>query len=246
MNMDYWKQMCEERAGNPNNPVYAETYKCPICKDLGQVIADYEEDGTPLWTHCVCVNKNLSLRRLEASGMANLARRYTFDNFKVSLPHQQYMFDTANKYMRESPLPWLYIGGQPGTGKTHICTAIVTDLINRGYRAEYLIWRNVAAELNAMMNTPEYGVKMRKYQTVPLLYIDDFLKGSASQGDINKAFEIINSRYCNSLPTIISSERPLKEVISLDEALGSRIAERAKGYNITIAHGLRKNIRLRG
>ena len=78
---------------------------------------------------------------------------------------------------------------------------------------------------------------------MPVLYIDDFLKGGASDADIRLAFEILNARYNDSkLKTIISSEMDLTAILNRDEALGGRIYERAK-KNVLRAPG--KNWRLR-
>lgn len=63
MDLEYWKKMCIKRATDPNTPKSEETYQCPFCQDLGQVIAAYAEDGTPLWTHCECVKRKLEQKR---------------------------------------------------------------------------------------------------------------------------------------------------------------------------------------
>ena len=79
----------------------------------------------------------------------------------------------------------------------------------------------------------EYQSRIRPFKTVPVLYIDDFLKGGHTEADLRLAFEILNARYNDSsLRTIISSEMSLFDVLGLDEATGGRIYERAKGYVI--------------
>ena len=95
------------------------------------------------------------------------------------------------------------------------------------------------------MDQEEYNKRMWKLKTVSVLYIDDFLKcrGAPSDSDINIAFELLNARYNNTkLTTIISTERSISEILGLDEALGSRIVERSKGYCIKAAS---ENWRLR-
>ena len=64
------------------------------------------------------------------------------------------------------------------------------------------------------------------YKTAQILYIDDLYKvGKAADGtsnptgaDVSLAFEIINHRYINHLPTIISTEKPPQELVEIDEA----------------------------
>ena len=57
-------------------------------------------------------------------------------------------------------------------------------------------------------------------------------------------FDIINYRYLNNKACIFSSEKPLLEVLNIDEAIGSRIFEMAKNYNIEIERNISKNYRL--
>ena len=79
--------------------------------------------------------------------------------------------------------------------------------------------------------------------------IDDFLKVQRGQqptpADINLAFEIINHRDVKNLRTIISTEKTIDDIISLDEALGGRINRRSRGYQMNIAYDKNKNFRLR-
>ena len=78
---------------------------------------------------------------------------------------------------------------------------------------------------------------MSELKSVPVLYIDDLFKGAETptQGDLNIAFELLNHRYNNdSLYTIISTEKLLDDLIRIDEAIGSRIAERSKGHRIQL------------
>ena len=43
--------------------------------------------------------------------------------------------------------------------------------------------------------------------------------------DVNVMYEIINYRYMNNLPLIISTEKDLEGLLLFDEATGSRIIE---------------------
>jgi len=80
-------------------------------------------------------------------------------------------------------------------------------------------------------------------------FIDDFFKTekdkSPSTAEINIAFELLNYRYNaqNSL-TLISSEKGLKEITKIDEAVGSRITQSSKGFSLFIPFGEGKNYRL--
>ena len=64
--------------------------------------------------------------------------------------------------------------------------------------------------------------------------------------DINIAFEILNARYNNpNLITILSSEKLLREIMGIDEAIGSRIFQRAGTYVLELNRNQKMNMRLR-
>ncbi|MBQ7347772.1 MAG: hypothetical protein IJW55_07430 [Clostridia bacterium] len=90
---------------------------------------------------------------------------------------------------------------------------------------------------------------MNELKSVKVLYIDDFLKVQRGQqptpADINLAFEIINHRDVKNLRTIISTERTIDDIISLDDAVGGRIYELAKGFGMSLAYDKSKNFGLR-
>lgn len=83
------------------------------------------------------------------------------------------------------------------------------------------------------------------------MYIDDLFKvGRAADGtsnptgaDVSLAFEIINYRYVNHLPTIVSTEKSPQELVGIDEATGSRIIELAGGNVYSIGRDQRRNYR---
>ena len=82
-----------------------------------------------------------------------------------------------------------------------------------------------------------------------MLYIDDFLKCGKNEvptkADTDVALEILMARYNQpDKLTVISTERSISELLELDEALGSRIYERSKGFCLRNT-GTDKNWRLR-
>ena len=66
---------------------------------------------------------------------------------------------------------------------------------------------------------------------------------SVSNADVNTTFKIINHRYNEQLPTIVSSELSINEISAIDEALGSRIAEMTRTHKMYISKDKNKNQR---
>ncbi|MEG0578195.1 MAG: DNA replication protein, partial [Bacilli bacterium] len=66
-----------------------------------------------------------------------------------------------------------------------------------------------------------------------------------TKSDINIIFEIVNYRYFNNLPMIVSTEKHFEELIEIDEAIGSRLIEMSKDYMVKIK-GKNLNYRIYG
>ena len=174
----------------------------------------------------------------------DMLENYTFEKYETPEEWQEIAKKKAINFVTNGSGKWFMISGTPGTGKTHICTAIAGELINAGKEVKYMLWRSEAPRLKAYINERDtYEKEMDFLRKVDVLYIDDFFKGTISEADINLAFELLNNRYnSRKLITIISSEKTVEQILDVDEALGSRIYERSKGYCLKMPS---KNWRLR-
>lgn len=224
-------------------------YDCPKCKNKGVIYKPSFSDFYGYWTtvavRCDCMPIREELIRREKSGLNKLLKRYTFKNYKANENWQKRIAKAACDYVR-NPERWFYIGGQPGSGKTHICTAIVNALLARGKAARYMIWQDEIIRLKqSITEADRYKQLLDGLKKAEILYIDDFFKvQNPTNADIDNTFKIINYRYNESLPTIISSELSISQIINIDEALGSRIAEMTdKNSAFYIPRDKKRNIR---
>lgn len=213
---------------------------CQICENSG--IISYQKDGFLYSRECDCMKKRRMLRAARKSGMEDMLNRYTFKSFETFDEKTKEIKRKAKEFTGQD-LGWFFIAGRPGSGKSHICTAICNELIQKGKAVRYMLWRDDAVKLKAMVNDEGYSDEIDKLKKVSVLYIDDFLKGNYTDADIKLAFEILNSRYNNSkLRTVISTEININRICEIDEAVGSRIYERSKGFCLTSP---KENYRLR-
>lgn len=214
-------------------------YDCPKCRNRGRFFV-VSENGCMAVRECECMAVRRSKRFLKKSGLADMVGRYTLETWRKVEPFQQVAEDVVMRYIARHD-GWLLVSGNPGTGKTHICTAACLELINSGIETRYMLWRDVSTRAKAAVNdATEYARIVDPLKTVRCLYIDDLFKCGKGQeptvGDVNLAFEILNYRYNDSrLYTIISTERSAEELLDIDEAVGSRIYERSKGYYLDFA-----------
>lgn len=214
---------------------------CPLCKGKGYIA--YMRDGHMVTKDCQCEIQRRSELAIRKSGLAGLLESNTFASYQTPEPWQASVKEAAEQYLEDPHSGWFFVSGTPGTGKTHICTAICGELLKLGKGVRYMLWRRDAPRLKAEVNDrAAYERDLGKFRDCQVLYIDDFFKGSVSDADINLAFELLNDRYNSKRMTILSSERSVEDILELDEAIGSRIYERSKGFYARLPA---KNWRLR-
>ena len=220
-------------------------YDCPVCLNRGYSFF-VDDLGHEMTRDCSCMKIRRARRRIARSGLADMLTRYTFETWQTPEPWQKAALELAQQYARDRE-GWFLAAGHSGTGKTHLCTAICGALLDVGVDVRYMLWRDVSVQAKAVANdAEEYARIVDPLKVVDLLYIDDLFKAGTvpTAADVNLVFEIINARYNDSGKlTIISTERGLDELLSIDEAIGSRIYERCRLYYLDF--GGRANWRLK-
>ena len=236
------------------------TYRCEKCHDTGWVSCEMAEGYTGV-RMCECQKAREAERRMRQSGLAEEIKSKTFGTFKAETEWQRGMKEKAIAYgkayfkAREKgeKLPWFFISGQPGCGKTHICTALCGAMLKKNVAVSYMQWVTESRRLRAIANEPDFDSMIAPYIDVDVLYIDDLFKQPghqeihATDAEGKVLFEILNNRYIQNKATIISTEWYLEtELMGLDDGTFSRVYERAKGYTVSIERSEDKNIRIAG
>ena len=228
------------------SPGYLEGVDCPICHNKGRIMYITPEGESRL-RECKCLAQRRSVRYLEQSGLSKVLDTYTWDAWQCKEPWQTQALRAAQDYAQH-PEGWFLASGRPGTGKTHLCTAICGDLLRNGNEVRYLLWREFTTQAKAIINDDEaYRSLVAPYKRVPVLYLDDLFKTGKGQepttGDVNLAFELLNTRYADpDKLTLISTELSIAKLLDIDEAIGSRIYEKAKAHYLDLSG--KKNWRL--
>ncbi len=228
---------------------------CQKCNNRGKS-AFAKKDGSSdiYFQECSCMTMRRCIWKMERSGLKNVIRDSTFSEFEIPHPWQETALATAKSYA-ESPEGWFLACGQSGSGKTHLCTGICRELLLAEKQVVYMPWRQDVSELKAMsLDAEARAKKLDDLKQAEFLYIDDLFKsGTNADGvarptaaDVSLAFEIVNHRYINHLPTIFSTELYPEELLQIDEATGGRIVEKSKGNILAIGKDTGKNYRLKG
>lgn len=231
-------------------------YDCPKCKNRGSVAV--AKDGYQVMVECECMSIRRNRQNVLQSGLQSALQSMTFDSYVCTEPWQERAKTTAKNFADKQDGRWLYMSGQSGAGKTHLCTAVCGVLLDRGVSVRYEMWRTLYREMQRFDTRDQ---KFHQISDCDVLYIDDFLKSAAvkpdtesgklarpdrdTQKELNTAFEIVNDRYVKNKITIISSEIFLSDLFSLDAALAGRIRERCGGFVSQISNGNDRNYRLK-
>lgn len=225
-------------------------YECDLCKDTGFVMVkqgDYE-----FAQRCQCYERRQAKRRIKASGISEEFQQKGFKDFDDrGDPRLRAAKERAQKYYQgfmeneNSRHNSIILCGQVGAGKTHLGMAICNNLLNVcGVGIMYMAYRNAMTEIKqAVTDKENYGRAINPYCTARVLYIDDLLKGRVTDADLNILYELVNYRYMNNKPMVISTEKLPDELLNFDEAVGSRILEMCRG-NIILFDGKELNYRL--
>lgn len=228
-------------------------YECPLCEDTEFII--YEgEDGNQYTRPCECRVMKKANRLLHRSGISEEFQQKTFNNFNdrgieqlknaklKTIEYYQNFLDIERNRNNS-----IVLCGQVGSGKTHLGMALSNNLIKtKKVAVIYMEYRQAATKLKQLITDDfNYNTELFKFKNARVLFIDDMLKGKVTEADINLLYEIINYRYLNKLPMIISTEKTKEQLIEFDEAIASRIIEMSKG-NVIELNGKELNYRLYG
>ena len=223
-------------------------YNCSKCRNKGKI--HKVVGGIIVASNCECLKIRKSLLLIEKSGLKDKLDKMTFDAFNISTSWQQKMLEKAHQFVLQREYICFFVGGQSGSGKTHICTAIVKALLGQDIPTRYFIWETEIKKALALSGNDDRLAKEKivaPLMDYTAIYLDDFLrKAKPSQAELSAAFDIINCRYNKRLITVISSEHYLDEICVLDEAIGGRIKEMCGDeYCLSVSRGSDRNYRLK-
>lgn len=187
---------------------------------------------------CTCWHKANARRMLLLSGVkARELEKNTFEAFDEATEEAAKMKRLAYQFLEDETAGGLGYFGASGTGKTHICTAVINALVERGRYVRYFAYLDEIRKLGAAYYEDSYQQQMQVWTDADVLYIDDFYKTSGKdtqpgRREISIALELINNRYREGKVTIFSSEYSLQEIKAIDEATGGRIYEMIMPYGM--------------
>jgi chromosomal replication initiator protein len=165
-------------------------------------------------------------RPLPGQEITRLRDRYTFRHFVVAECNQ--FAYAACKAVAEAPgskyNPLLVYGGV-GLGKTHLMQAIGNHLIavRTGFRVYYTPAESLFTELIVAIGNGNTMAFKQKYRSQDLLLIDDVHYLIGKERLQEEVFHIFNHMQGMGKQVVFTSDRPVKEIPTLEERLSSRL-----------------------
>ncbi len=234
----------EERANllkalNLPEDYFEVRYTCSKCNDTG-IYEEYDsEKGVSYGSkYCDCYLSLLKKYAVEDMVRHTPMELSSFEEFNIehyrnskndkeSYKRMQGVYNKCLTYAQNFDLNSvdLYFYGRTGLGKTHLSLAIANEVINKGYN---VLYGSVISFLNKM-EKEKFG-RAEDYDTenllidADLLILDDLGAEFTTSYTTSALYNIINSRICRGVPTIISSNLDIEELKQrYPESITSRI-----------------------
>jgi DNA replication protein DnaC len=205
---------------------------CPFCGGLGyvrwEVPIGHEKFGKV--EVCTCRTSELvedARDRLYALSNLDRLSHLTFENFsasgnpkaKFSTPQEIASLAEAVEVCEEFAQKmegWVLLEGSYGCGKTHLAAAVANEAVRRGVPTLFITVPDLLDSLRFAFSSTEttFEARFEDIRNSNLLVMDDFGTHNATSWAQEKLFQIINYRYINKLPTVITTNLILDEIES--------------------------------
>ena len=169
----------------------------------------------------------------ETSEGLTFADFFTFDNFIVGSSNrfaQAASFAVAEQpgLIKYNPL---IIYGPSGVGKTHLMLAIMNHIKKKfpNKKIEYTSGEDFTNQLISALHEGKLGLGTiqdfrTKFRNTDVLLVDDIHFIAGKEQTQEEFFNTFNTLYQNNKQIVVTLDRPLKEIKTLDERIRSRLA----------------------
>ena len=184
---------------------------------------------------CFCLTESESergfarLRRYSNLGVLSEARFEDMDErgpdaWSEAQARYHFAIEAARAFAANPTASLLLTGGH-GTGKTRLAAAAANQIMERGVPVLFAFVPDLLDQLRGAYSSEAalpHDELFEQVKSVDVLILDDLGAHSGTPWAEEKLFQIVNHRYINGLPTLVTSSVPLER---LDGRLQSKLAD---------------------
>ena len=210
---------------------------CPLCHGVGYIRKDVPITDPDFGKIQICSCRLQDVKTAERSRLFRLSnlepfKNMTFESFKpqgrVGLGEAQVAsiktaYSQAVRFAQELN-GWLLLLGTYGCGKTHLAAAIANYAVENGISTlfetvpDLLDW----ARFGYSNSDSSFEARFDEIRNIKLLVLDDLGTENTTPWAREKLYQIINYRYVNKLPTVITTNLGLEKI---EERVRSRLQD---------------------
>lgn len=118
--------------------------------------------------------------------------------------------------------------GNPGTGKTHLLTALGIEAITKGYSVKFIRASELVTQMTEAKNENELAKYVKNINTCDVLFIDEFGYLSYDAAGASLLYQVFANRY-ETKSTLVTSNLPFSKwlpILSNNQELASALIGR--------------------
>lgn len=171
------------------------------------------------------------LSKIQRAGVPKRFQTRTMDTYKAETPQQIRALTAARDYVEQFPENvkrgnGLILAGHPGTGKSHLASAIMLGLVDK-YTVRYLTCLEMIQEIRATWRKDSERGETDALEDfgseIDLLVLDEIGVQYGTEGEITLMTAVLDQRYRNMRPTILLTNQDLA---GFKAFVGDRVMDR--------------------